>query len=139
MRLCLEELKRCKEGAANVLIHCSGGLSRSVTMILAWLMSEYDMTLAAAVAMTTTARGRQLQCNPSFWSSLIRFERELRSNPLLSPTFDVMPWIIEDFHKLGFDERKIQDAITNTNFDADAALELLLNGGAIEVEEKKMV
>ena len=42
----------------NILIHCSGGLSRSVTLILVWLMKAKGLRLTDAVKLVMEARGR---------------------------------------------------------------------------------
>ena len=49
--------KWLKEGK-NVMVHCSAGLSRSVSIILAWIMKTKGKTLKEAVDITKKARGR---------------------------------------------------------------------------------
>jgi hypothetical protein len=108
--------------AAKVFVHCSAGLSRSATIILAWLMSSKNMNLAAAVELLTNARGRQLQCNPSFWLDLARWECKLSADRGSTPgdkdacSFDFRAWWHEDFGRMGFDAAKIDKA-----FDAATA------------------
>ena len=89
----------------RVLVHCSAGLSRSVSIILAFLMKRRGLSLAEAVEQVTRCRGRKLQCNAGFWMQLVLLERELlrsssggggSSGAAPPPSLDVSPWIIED-------------------------------------------
>ena len=50
-----------------VLVHCMAGLSRSATVVVAWLMKVEKLTLEEAVARVSARRGRRLRINPSFW------------------------------------------------------------------------
>lgn len=54
-----------------VLVHCSAGLSRSATVLIAWLMSSQSMNLREAVEHVTLRRGRTLRVNPSFWMVIL--------------------------------------------------------------------
>lgn len=71
-------LLNCNDAARPaLLVHCMAGLSRSATVIIAWLMSAQGMRLKEAVAHVTERRGRTLHINPSFWmvSYLSSFRR----------------------------------------------------------------
>ena len=79
-----------------VQVHCSAGLSRSASMVVAWCMHAQGMppqSLGGAVARVQAARGRRLQINPSFWMNLATWERELFHLPAgTMPTLDFTPW-----------------------------------------------
>lgn len=79
----------------QVLVHCSAGLSRSASMVMAFLMSDRGATLHEAVEMFTAGRGRQPACTPTYWTALMRIERRLHgeSRP---PSFDYTRWICDD-------------------------------------------
>jgi hypothetical protein len=85
-----------------VLVHCSAGLSRSATAVLAWLMRDGGLSLAAAKDLLAERRGRRPRCNPSFWCYLAALEREIHGWPTgTSPSFDFTPWLLEDLKKMG--------------------------------------
>ena len=74
-----DEFKRCidfikKEG--RVLVHCSRGISRSSTIVLAYLMKEVKMTLNEAYDLT---RERRDCINPNlgFHLNLEKFQKSL--------------------------------------------------------------
>jgi len=118
----------------RILIHCSAGLSRSVSVILAILMKRNKLTLADAVSKVAAARGRKLQCNMGFWMQLVLMERELHG--LQSPSLDVLPWIVEDakgFFSGGSSEVPegteglIVSAFVKANYDFNRFMDLLLS------------
>jgi protein-tyrosine phosphatase len=116
----------------RVMVHCSAGLSRSATIVVAWMMRELDLTLAQAVAQVTAGRGRQLQINPSFWMSLAQWERELRPTEYragVPPSFDFMPWLLEHFGDMGFQPETIRQAVVWADWtDFEKALDAMLAG-----------
>lgn len=86
----------------NVLVHCQAGLSRSTTVVIAWLLKEKRISLAEAAALISEKRGRRPKVNPSFWCFLAGLERELRGWKLCTPpSFDFTAWMIEDLVSIG--------------------------------------
>lgn len=111
----------------RVLVHCSAGLSRSVTVILGYLMKVKRMSLKEAVEATTAGRGRKLMCNASFWSALLALEREMTGKPDAPPSFDFTDWAVQDLARLGLAEEAVRKALVECKFDADAAFSKLFD------------
>ena len=60
----------------KVLVHCYAGLSRSVTVIVAYLMQNERMLLDEALRFVKHKRP-YAQPNPGFLKQLVEFELEL--------------------------------------------------------------
>ncbi len=60
----------------RVLVHCHAGISRSSTVVLAYLMRYHKYRLADAFKLLVEARPCA-QPNPGFWRQLERYERQL--------------------------------------------------------------
>ncbi|CAF1086513.1 unnamed protein product [Didymodactylos carnosus] len=71
-------LKTCKEKNEKVLVHCQMGISRSSTIVLAYLMKYHHDTLFKAYDFLLDKR-RQASPNHGFLLQLIRYEQELRA------------------------------------------------------------
>jgi len=98
----------------NVLVHCQAGLSRSATVVLAWLMREKAFSLQEAVTFFAKQRGRRPKCNPSFFCYLAGLERELRAWPSgTPPSLDFTPWLLEDLESMGlsYSEEEVAKAL----------------------------
>ena len=66
MSECAACLEAHTAAGQSVLVHCSAGLCRSATMVLAWLMHAQRMSLADAVAHFASCRGRLPQPSARF-------------------------------------------------------------------------
>ncbi|CAE8626207.1 unnamed protein product [Polarella glacialis] len=108
-----EALSRWGQEGRRTLVHCSAGLSRSVTLVLAWLMeSKKGLSLLDAVELVNEQRGRRVQCNPSFWCFLAALERRQKGwPPGTTPSFDFTRWVVEDLEKMGFDAALVRQAL----------------------------
>lgn len=96
----------------HVLVHCQAGLSRSVAVTVAWLMTQRGHSLASAVALVTEKRTRRPLCNPSFWCYLASLERELRGWPAgTPPSFDFTDWLVQDVNHLNVAPEKIREVL----------------------------
>ncbi len=73
----IEEAKACGE---KVLVHCHAGMSRSVTVILAYLMKYYSHTLESAHEFVKQVKSN-ISPNFSFMGQLLDYECSLRPSP----------------------------------------------------------
>ena len=72
--------------AANdgVLVHCHSGISRSVTLVVAYLIAERGFSLDAAIAHVCEARP-QARPNPGFMRRLQAYEQQLKTEAAGAP------------------------------------------------------
>lgn len=63
----------------NVLVHCQMGISRSSSLVIAFLMKEFGMSLKEARKLVQSKR-QIIQPNPSFVKDLERFEEYLKGS-----------------------------------------------------------
>jgi len=73
-----ESIKRTIEGGGSALVHCYASISRSVVMILAYLLEVHRMDLLQATTFLKS-KWDATWPNDSFVFQLIAFERELNS------------------------------------------------------------
>ncbi|CAH8580288.1 unnamed protein product [Schistosoma turkestanicum] len=74
----------------KTLIHCMAGVSRSSTLILAYLVRHTNMSLADAYQHVRSIRPC-IQPNPGFWRQLLEYEEKLRGSRSLRllPSFTI--------------------------------------------------
>ena len=53
---CIKFIKQALDQGGTVLVHCFAGVSRSATIVIAFLMQEYGMTLNEAIQHTRKCR-----------------------------------------------------------------------------------
>ena len=91
-------ITECATSKRNILVHCSGGLSRSVSLIISWLMKNHGMSLVEAFDLVESKRGRPPLPNPSFWASLAKLERQIFQRPPdIFPSINYSTWVLEDY------------------------------------------
>jgi len=73
---CTEWLDKCVEEGRQVLVHCFMGLSRSVTVVCAWLMKRRRMTFKEAITLIKKGRPA-VNPNEGFRHQLIEYEELL--------------------------------------------------------------
>ncbi|XP_044497929.1 dual specificity protein phosphatase 1 isoform X2 [Mangifera indica] len=81
---CFNFIDEAKRLGGGVLVHCFMGISRSVTIVVAYLMKKHGMRLSQALAHVKCRRP-QAAPNYGFISQLQQFEQNLQgaSNSLL--------------------------------------------------------
>eukprot|EP00667_Euglena_gracilis_P020294 EG_transcript_21966 len=78
--VCFEFIDRhLEERMGSVLVHCYAGVSRSVAVVVAYLMWRFDCTFVGALEHVRRCRP-PAQPNPGFCLALRRYEAELRSS-----------------------------------------------------------
>lgn len=75
-------INEAKESGAAVLVHCEYGISRSATVVIAWLIKHHGMTLKEAFEHTKAQR-RVIMPNEGFLKQLSDFEKEVHGKTTL--------------------------------------------------------
>ncbi|CAL1396918.1 unnamed protein product [Linum trigynum] len=74
---CFDFIDESKRLGGGVLVHCFMGVSRSVTVVVAYLMKKRHMSLSQALQHVRSRRP-QASPNPGFISQLQKFEQSLK-------------------------------------------------------------
>jgi protein-tyrosine phosphatase len=72
-----------KEKEKNILIHCAAGISRSPTIVLAYLMKYHEMNLNDALRFVQEKRPI-IHPNPGFQKQLQEYANELNLSGLIA-------------------------------------------------------
>jgi len=72
----IDSVIKSKGGKGSILVHCSAGISRSPTLVVAYLMKARSMSLRSALKQVLRARP-QVSPNPGFLRQLKQLEVEL--------------------------------------------------------------
>lgn len=75
------------ENGINILVHCQMGISRSSTVVIAYLIRFWKMTRDEAY-LHVKARRPKASPNPGFWDQLKEFEERWRERPTCSVTVE---------------------------------------------------
>lgn len=81
----IEYIRECKKNGEKVFVHCQKGISRSASIVLAYLVAGEGLTLQEAYSLTKQAR-KFIKPNKGFSNQLGQFEMELNPN-LKKPTY----------------------------------------------------
>lgn len=79
----------------KIMVHCHAGVSRSATIVLAYLMYKYQLTMYDAVKHVMSRRPVILP-NAGFTRQLRDFEQAIKKNKLKTPK-QVMGWLEASF------------------------------------------
>ncbi|XP_043696799.1 dual specificity protein phosphatase 1-like isoform X2 [Telopea speciosissima] len=74
---CFDFIDEAKRLGGGVLVHCFVGRSRSVTVVVAYLMKKYHMSLSQALELVRSKRP-QAAPNSGFMLQLQNFEKSLK-------------------------------------------------------------
>lgn len=85
---CIDYIHMVRNNGGKVLVHCIAGMSRSVSVCLAYLVKYDNMTLKDAYDHVFNER-RFIHPNQGFWKSLISFEEERTGKN----TVEIRPYI----------------------------------------------
>eukprot|EP01017_Pseudomicrothorax_dubius_P026315 TRINITY_DN2926_c0_g1_i6.p1 TRINITY_DN2926_c0_g1~~TRINITY_DN2926_c0_g1_i6.p1 ORF type:complete len:110 (+),score=16.36 TRINITY_DN2926_c0_g1_i6:398-727(+) len=72
----IEFINLARSRGENVLVHCYAGISRSATIVIAYLLREYKYRLEEALAYVVAKRSI-VKPNDGFYYQLVEFEREV--------------------------------------------------------------
>ncbi|KAG1362396.1 Dual specificity protein phosphatase 1 [Cocos nucifera] len=76
---CFNFIEEARRAGGGVLVHCFAGRSRSVTVITAYLMKKYHMSLSHALSVVRSKRP-QIAPNHGFMTQLETYEKSLRGS-----------------------------------------------------------
>ncbi|XP_075063572.1 dual specificity protein phosphatase 26 [Mixophyes fleayi] len=71
-------IHRALKERGRILVHCAVGVSRSATLVLAYLMIYHEMTLVEAITKVKERRG--IFPNRGFLRQLVNLDKKLRRN-----------------------------------------------------------
>jgi protein-tyrosine phosphatase len=73
---CIEFIKQAHQSNETVYVHCAAGISRSVSIVIAFIMSEKNMTFNDALDYVKSCRS-QAEPNMAFTCQLMQYEKKL--------------------------------------------------------------
>ncbi|KAI1316776.1 tyrosine/serine/threonine protein phosphatase pps1 [Mortierella claussenii] len=94
---CVSFVDEARKSNSRILIHCRVGVSRSATIVIAYLMAHYNLSLVDAYLMVRARRlSVIIQPNLLFMYELLQWEQRLRGR------FDPLGWpgIAREVHSL---------------------------------------
>jgi len=74
---CADHINHVRQCGGKILVHCVAGVSRSVSICLAYLMRYRSLNLAQAFLQIQRSRFF-INPNYGFWNQLIAYEKQLR-------------------------------------------------------------
>jgi protein-tyrosine phosphatase len=111
----------------RILVHCEAGISRSSTIVIAYLMQYHHQSLKNAYEYVKQ-RKNNINPNLNFFKQLIQFEKQLYNNQDFQSSFTFQDYLVEymlEGPAVGFTRDQILTALEKTNYDPHAACNLL--------------
>ena len=90
--LLLSPADEARKSECCILIHCMAGVSRSVTLTIAYLMHRFRMSMQSAYQFVKEKRPA-ISPNLNFMGQLVEFERELELTPTQSASFQLNDYL----------------------------------------------
>lgn len=78
-QLALDRIAKNRQSGGKTVVHCMAGISRSATLVIAYLMREEKLSLTEAFDLVRLKRPI-VQPNMGFWQQLEEFEEELKTS-----------------------------------------------------------
>jgi protein-tyrosine phosphatase len=76
-----EFIEKARKAKLNMLVHCAHGISRSATIVIAFIMSTYRVSYEAALAFVKMSRPR-INPNLNFISQLQKLQGRIHNNDI---------------------------------------------------------
>lgn len=111
---------------AKLFVHCEVGVSRSATLVTAWLMKTEGLTFFDAVSQVRSKRFQVLP-NIGFASQLQRLEHELQPHTV-SNDLSSLAQYLHQICNAPVEIEVLQSALERHDFDAPTALETIFGG-----------
>ncbi|TPX67802.1 hypothetical protein CcCBS67573_g07388 [Chytriomyces confervae] len=118
----LEFISSALQQGGRVLVHCEAGISRSSTIVIAFLMRSKSMTVRDALTLVQS-RKNNIGPNKSFYSQLLQYEANLFHNSV--PSLSVRDYLVEQMSQgsaIGFPPSRIAHALSINDDDPNAAM-----------------
>jgi len=117
-----------KNSSNRILVHCEAGISRSATIVIAYLMQFHNKSLKTAYEFVKQCK-KNVAPNISFFQELVQFEKQLnsRNNHFIS-SISLNDYIVQQMSEgvaFGFTRDEIIQALEKTNYQPNAASNLL--------------
>ncbi|KAJ3226077.1 hypothetical protein HDU81_007485 [Chytriomyces hyalinus] len=106
----------------RVLVHCEAGISRSSTIVIAFLMRFKAMNVRDALTLGQSCKNN-IGPNKSFFTQLLQYEANLFHNSV--PSMSVCDYLVEQMSQgsaMGFPALRIAQALSLNNDDPNAAM-----------------
>jgi len=110
-----------QEGETSVFIHCQAGISRSVAMVLGYLIIHEKMNLKDAFFLIKNKKPN-VGPNKGYMQQLCQLDLEMNG----SISFHMSEYYVDTFEQYGFVKEDALDALITAEYDFDVALDILL-------------
>ncbi|XP_055328215.1 dual specificity protein phosphatase 14-like [Paramacrobiotus metropolitanus] len=94
---CADKIEEHRLAGGKVLVHCMAGVSRSASIVIAYLVKYQNLSLKEAYAAVRAARSI-IRPNPGFWKQLIEYEYRIRKEEsvrMVPSAFGMIPDVYE--------------------------------------------